>query len=149
MKPGRSEFDRLEMVGDFGTLSCSPTGAGGFTGCTQKMIDAAYADREGAPSVRFSELIEAARADRLSTIDDDAAAEQGRVEQIEREYLERLEAERAGPTPGERVDPSLPPVIDQADRVPPAEPDKDTPFDDNSQEPQPLGAQVPARSPQS
>lgn len=82
-------------------MSCDPAGAGGFTGCTQKMIDAAYADRAEGENVRFSQLIEQARQERLSTIDTDAAAEQERVEQIEREYLERLERERSAPLPGE------------------------------------------------
>jgi len=93
--------ESFEMVGDFGTLSCDPAGAGGFLGCTQQMIDDAYADRKESSQVRFSQLIEAARAERLETIDADAAAEQERVEQIEREYLERLERERNQLLPGE------------------------------------------------
>lgn len=93
--------ESYEMVGAFGTLSCDPAGAGGFTGCTQQMINAAYADRAEGSDVRFSQLIEAARAERLSTIDADAAAEQARVEQIEREYMERLERERDQSLPGE------------------------------------------------
>ena len=140
--------ERLDMVGRFGTLSCSAKGVGGSSGCTQEMIAAAFADKASSSSVRFGQLIEAARRERLSTIDADAAAEQDRVEQVEREYMERLERERAGPTGDETVDPSAPPAIDQADRVPPAEPSKDTPFDDGDEAPQPLGAQVPARDPQ-
>lgn len=93
--------ERLDMVGSFGTYSCSPTGAGGALGCTQQMIDAAFADKREGAGVRFSQLIQAAREERLSTIDEDAAMEQERVEQIEREYLERLEKERQGPLPGE------------------------------------------------
>lgn len=95
------QVDKIRYVGDFGTMSCSPAGAGGITGCNQQMIQAAYADKSEAESVRFSQLIEEARQERLSTIDTDAAAEQERVEQIEREYLERLERERDGPLPGE------------------------------------------------
>lgn len=91
--------ERLEIVGDFGTLSCSAVGVGGSTGCTQEMIAAAYADRENSSSVRFGRLIEAARAERLSQIDELAAEEQARVEQIEREYLERLEREREAELP--------------------------------------------------
>lgn len=93
--------EQLEMVGDFGIMSCSPAGAGGFTGCTQEMIDKAYADRANNSDVRFGQLVEEARAERLSTIDDDAAAEQERVETIEREYMERLERERTAETPDE------------------------------------------------
>jgi hypothetical protein len=93
--------ETLEMIGDFGALSCSTAGAGGFTGCTQKLIAQAYGEKSESSNVRFSELIAAARADRLSNIDEDAAAEQARVEAIEQEYLDRLEAERAAPLPDE------------------------------------------------
>ena len=86
--------ESFEYVGKFGAMSCSPSGAAGFTGCTQKMIDAAYEAREGGSAARFGQLIAEARAERLSTIDEDAAAEQERVEQIEREYMERIERER-------------------------------------------------------
>ena len=95
--------ERLEFVGDFGTLSCSPAGAGGVLGCTQKMIDAAFADKREGAGVRFSQLIQAAREERLSTIDEDAALQQERVEQLEREYLEGLERERQAPLPGEQA----------------------------------------------
>tara|TARA_B100000678_G_scaffold281079_1_gene278451 strand:- start:418 stop:981 length:564 start_codon:yes stop_codon:yes gene_type:complete len=91
----------LKFVGDFGAMSCSPTGAAGFTGCTQKMIDAAYEARESGATARFGQLIAEARAERLSTIDADAAAQQERVEMIEREYMERLERERAAEVPAD------------------------------------------------
>lgn len=140
--------ERLEMIGNFGTLSCSTRGAGGFTGCTQEMIAAAYADRNSGSSVRFGRLIEAARAERLAQIDELAAEEQARVEEIENEYLRRLEAERSGPLPGDAViDEDAPPPIDGAERMPPVDPSKDTPFDDGDETAQPLGAQVPARNP--
>lgn len=102
--------EEIKYVGDFGTMSCSPAGAGGFTGCNQKFIEAAYKDRAESENVRFGQLIEEARAARLSTIDTDAAAEQERVEMIEREYMERLERERQGELPGE-------------DALPPSQPD--------------------------
>ncbi|MDP4604720.1 MAG: hypothetical protein NWS68_01035 [Erythrobacter sp.] len=101
-----ARVDKIKYVGDFGAMSCSPAGAGGFTGCTQKFIEAAYQDRAEADNVRFSKLIEDARQDRLSTIDAEAAAQQERVEMIEREYMERLERERAGELPDEAA---LPP----------------------------------------
>ncbi|GAB5348762.1 hypothetical protein [Alteriqipengyuania sp. 357] len=91
--------ESFRFVGDFGAMSCSPSGAAGFTGCTQKMIDAAYEARENGASARFGQLIAEARAERLSTIDADAAAEQERVEMIEREYMERLERERQAEVP--------------------------------------------------
>lgn len=117
--------ERFEMIGDFGALSCDPAGAGGFLGCTQKMIDAAYADREEGSDVRFSQLIAAARAERLSTIDADAAAEQRRVEQIEREYMERLERERAGEVESEASEDALPEVLPEDAPAAEAEPDGD------------------------
>ena len=95
--------ERLDMIGAFGTMSCSPAGLGGFTGCTQQLINAAAADKREGSAARFSELIAAARAERLSTIDADAAAEQSRVEQIEKEYMDRLEREREGALPGEQA----------------------------------------------
>lgn len=98
--------EEIKYVGDFGALSCNPAGAGGFTGCTQKFIEAAYKDRAEEDNVRFSALIEEARQERLSTIDTEAAAEQARVESIEREYLQRLERERDSELPGETA---LPP----------------------------------------
>lgn len=77
-----------ETVGKEGTLSCTPAGAGGWTGCVSQMIETAYAEKDSDPSLKFSELIAEERAKRLSTIDDEAAARQERVEQAEREYFD-------------------------------------------------------------
>ena len=84
-----------ETVGRSGTMSCSPVGAGGWTGCSGKLIDAAYAEKKTAPEVRFSELIAAEREKRLSTIDKDAAETQARVEVLEEEVLKRRKAQEA------------------------------------------------------
>ena len=91
----------IETIGDAGTASCSPDGVGGWTGCTQKLINAAYEEKRTGESVLFSQLIEEEREKRLSTIDEDAAAEQERVEAIEKEYMERLEREREAELPDE------------------------------------------------
>ncbi len=113
-KSWASRVERLDIVGDFGTLSCSAVGVGGSTGCTQEMIAAAYADRASGSTLRFGRLIEAARQERLATIDDDAAEEQARVEAIEREYMQRLETERAvADVDAEGPDPALPPLEPQ------------------------------------
>lgn len=101
--------ERLEMIGAFGQLSCSTAGAGGFTGCTEQLIRQAYGERATSGEGRFSQLIAAARAERLSTIDEAARAEQERVEQIEREYMERLAREAAGPAPA-----AAPPTSERA-----------------------------------
>ena len=77
-----------ETVFDSGTLSCSPTGPGGFTGCTQNMIDQAYAEKRTDATVRFAQLIEEERARRLATIDADAQAAQADVEAAEKKYFE-------------------------------------------------------------
>lgn len=75
-----------ETVGASGTLSCSPVGGGGMTGCVGKLIDTAYAEKKQDPNIRFSQLIAEERARRLASIDQDAAEMQARVEQAEREY---------------------------------------------------------------
>ena len=93
--------ERLDLIGQSGTMSCSTAGAGGFTGCTQQLLNAFYADRREGADVRFSELIAAARAERLSTIDAEAAAAQERVEAIEKEYMDRLKRESEAALPGE------------------------------------------------
>jgi len=61
----------------------------------QKLIEAAYAERRGGSDTRFGQLIEAERAKRLSTIDEEAAATQARVEQLEKEYDAKVARERA------------------------------------------------------
>jgi len=104
-----------ETVGTFGTMSCTPSGIGGWTGCTQQLIDAAYAEKEGSSDVRFSELIQQEREKRLSTIDEEAAAEQARVEALEREYEARLAAERAAAVPGETPSADAPPPAPEAE----------------------------------
>jgi hypothetical protein len=81
-----------ETVGANGTLSCSPVGPGGLTGCVGKLIDTAYAEKKQDPNIRFSQLIAEERARRLASIDQDAAEMQARVEQAEREYETRQRA---------------------------------------------------------
>ena len=84
----------LETIGRFGPMSCTPAGAGGELGCTAAMIEAAYAEKAAGSDVRFSQLIEQERSERLSEIDGEAAATQARVEELERAFMDRLEAER-------------------------------------------------------
>jgi hypothetical protein len=82
-----NKVQAYETVGAFGSLSCSPVGAGGSLGCTQQLIDKAYADRDNGSEIRFGELIAAEREKRLSTIDADAAEQQARVEEAEQAYF--------------------------------------------------------------
>ena len=81
-----------ETVGAAGPLSCSPVGPGGALGCTQRLVDAAYAEKRQGTDVKFSELIQAEREKRLSTIDADAAEQQKRVEEAEKAYEAREKA---------------------------------------------------------
>lgn len=110
-QPWTNRVKSFEAVGQFGPLSCTPVGLGGELGCTAKMIEAAYAERANSNSVRMSELVARAREERLSTVDAEAAATQARVEQIEREYMERIAREEAAasgrPLPDEGANPEL------------------------------------------
>lgn len=98
-EPFEERVRTYEMMTDSGIQSCSPTGAGGFTGCTQQMIRQAYGEKAMADTVRFAQLIEEARQERLSEIDEEAAETQRRVEELEAAYMRKLEAERAAEDP--------------------------------------------------
>jgi len=115
-----NRVESYETVGKFGPLSCSAIGAGGELGCTAQMIEQAYAEKAQSSNVRFSELIAEARKERLSTIDEDAAATQARVEEIERQYEERRRAQGEDAEPAELPDPGQPRVVDPADLPPPS-----------------------------
>jgi hypothetical protein len=99
-----------ETVGRTGTNSCSPVGPGGSLGCTQKLIDRAYAERKQASDVGFAEMIQDERARRAATIDASAAATQARVEQAEKDYeaRQRAEAAAAGQAAPGAGDPTVP-----------------------------------------
>ncbi|GFE75825.1 MULTISPECIES: hypothetical protein [Novosphingobium] len=90
-----NKVQAYETVGAFGNMSCSPVGAGGASGCTQKLIQRAAAERKNGSEVRFSELIQAEREKRLSTIDADAAEQQKRVEEAENAYFEQQRRQQA------------------------------------------------------
>lgn len=90
-----NKVQSYETVGAFGNMSCSPVGPGGASGCAQKLINNAYAERKNGSEVRFSELIEAEREKRLSTIDTDAAEQQKRVEAAENAYFEQQKRQQA------------------------------------------------------
>lgn len=81
-----------ETVGAEGIRSCSPVGPGGVLGCTQRLIDAAYAEKKAATDVNFAKMIEEERAKRAATVDAEAAATQARVEQAEKDYDARQRA---------------------------------------------------------
>lgn len=97
-----------EYVGREGTMSCSPTGAGGFTGCGLKEIDRAYAEKEEDPGLAFGRMIAAERRKRLAAIDAEAELVEQRVKQFEKERAER-EARQAGEAPESEASGEAPP----------------------------------------
>lgn len=83
----------LETVGNFGTDSCSPVGAGGFTGCTQSLVQNARLEKKASQEAVAGRLIEEERQRRLANIDADAAAVEARDQEVSAE-LESRRAER-------------------------------------------------------
>jgi hypothetical protein len=105
-----SRVQSYELVGRTGALSCSAVGPGGSTGCLEKMINKAYAEKKLAPDVRFAELIAAEREKRLGGIDQRSAEEQARVEALEKQYEDKRKAEEATASSQPTADePVLPP----------------------------------------
>ncbi|HEX7853955.1 MAG TPA: hypothetical protein VF503_09690 [Sphingobium sp.] len=81
--------ESIEYVGRSGTDSCSPVGAGGATGCFQKLARNARAERKALlGDSSWSDLVAAEREKRLSTIDADS-------ESIERQAKAEEAADRA------------------------------------------------------
>ena len=97
-----------QYVGRDGTMSCSASGAGGFTGCGLKEIDNAYAEKKKDPGLAFGRMIAEERKKRLAGIDAEAEAVEQRVVQFEKERAEK-EARQAGQTePPPEEDSALP-----------------------------------------
>jgi hypothetical protein len=85
-----------QFVGREGTMSCSASGAGGFTGCGLKEIDAAFKEKDKDPGLAFGRMIAAERKKRLEQIDAEAEAVEQRVKQFEKERAEREAREANG-----------------------------------------------------
>ena len=84
-----------EYVGASGTSSCSPTGAGGFTGCTQQLLRQAYAEKGIDDTVNWGQLIEEERQKRLSRIDAESDAVEERLLEIDAQREARNAAAEA------------------------------------------------------
>lgn len=72
-----------EYVGKSGAQTCSASGAFGFTGCTQKLLSQAYAEKGVDDTVNWGQLIEAERKKRLAQIDGDAEKVEQRLREID------------------------------------------------------------------
>jgi hypothetical protein len=78
-----------EYVAASGTMSCSPSGAGGLTGCGLAAINKSYAEKAQDPGITFGRLIAAERAKRMAGIDAEAAEVEARVVEFEKGRAER------------------------------------------------------------
>ena len=94
-----NRVESLERAGAFGTDSCSPAGMGGFTGCTQKLIRNAYAEKRQQDKVDWNKLTADERQKRMEKIDAEAEAVEARVRAIEEQEKARKAAEAAEGTP--------------------------------------------------
>lgn len=83
-----SRVKSIEYVGRSGTESCSPVGAGGFTGCFNQIAAAAKAERKQMGDASWADLVAAERAKRLSTIDEDSDEIEARVKAEEKAKAE-------------------------------------------------------------
>lgn len=97
----------LRTLGDTGTNTCSPVGAGGFAGCLSQLINTAVAQRENAPAVVAGALIEEERQKRLDLIDGEAEDVERRIVEIEKARVEKEAAETAAAEAREKEDSSL------------------------------------------
>ena len=95
-----SRVRSIEYVGRSGTDSCSPVGAGGFTGCFNKIATAAKAERKQMGDASWADLVAAERAKRLSVIDEDSEEIEARVKAEEKA---KAEAEAAPGQPEDEV----------------------------------------------
>ncbi|HMO75109.1 MAG TPA: hypothetical protein PKD99_10165 [Sphingopyxis sp.] len=95
----------MERVGRFGTDSCSPTGLGGFTGCTQALLAGAKAEARAADKTSWQTMIADERAKRLAGIDaasdeiEAAIVAEERAMEERRRAAEELERQANGEAP--------------------------------------------------
>jgi len=107
----------VERIGRFGTDSCSPTGLGGFTGCTQALVAGAKAERQAANKTDWQAMIADERAKRIAGIDSASDQVEAAVVAEERALAERqkaaeeLERQASGQAP-------IPAAPDEADAAP-------------------------------
>ena len=108
----------LERVGRFGTDSCSPTGLGGFTGCTQALVAGARAEQRAADKTDWQAMIADERAKRLAGIDAAAEEVEAAVVAEERALAERQKAAQDLERQANGEAPIAPTAPDEADAEP-------------------------------
>ncbi|WP_238475316.1 hypothetical protein [Sphingomonas cavernae] len=64
--------ERLEYVGRSGIGSCTPTGSGGASGCFNQLMRQAREELAVGDGTNWTQLVEAARQERLGQIDEQA-----------------------------------------------------------------------------
>lgn len=89
----------LERVGRTGTDSCSPVGAGGYTGCMNQLIGNAYAERAQARGTDWTNAVADARRERMEGYDADARAVEEQVTRDEEARVARERAQQPDPVP--------------------------------------------------
>lgn len=88
----------IEYVGNSGTQSCSPVGAGGFTGCFAKIAAEAKEERKQLDATDWNRLVEQERAKRLGNLEAESEEIEARVkaeEAAQKAAAEREAAEKA------------------------------------------------------
>lgn len=86
----------IEYVGAEGTNSCSPTGAGGFTGCFAQIARAAKEERQKMlGSATWADAVAKAREERLGNLDAESAQIEAQAKAEEEAEARRKAAQEA------------------------------------------------------
>jgi hypothetical protein len=84
----------FETIGASGINSCSPTGAGGWTGCFRQLARAMKEERKAMlGSASFADAVQAEREKRLGNLDAESEAVEQQAKQEEAEAAARAKAE--------------------------------------------------------
>ncbi|MBB5686109.1 hypothetical protein [Sphingobium boeckii] len=90
---------QIEYVGRSGLGTCSATGADGASGCFNKLVQQARAERKQGDGTGSVGLIEAARQERLGQIDEKSDAIEARVKAEEAQKKAAKDVEKNMPQP--------------------------------------------------
>ncbi len=105
-----SRVQSLERVGRFGTDSCSPVGAGGFTGCSLDLINNAYAERAQAQGTDWTDAVATARRERVEGFDAEAEEIEAQVTLDEAARVAREQAAASSASSETETDPDPAPL---------------------------------------